>query len=780
MTARVANKKPLGQVPMCPLLRPLYKDELGPWTILPNRTVTCGSAEDNDIVLKASGIGPHHCHFEFNGSVLRIWRDEGRVWVNDLPVSSDVSLSMNDTINIGAVSIVIDEAPLALPPIQRRPESTVAEADVSFVGDSSLRFESAFPGLAKRNPLQFSHYAQPSGVELERLQQDLSTREVILRRNEERCAELLLELEQLRSEYSRTDVAEAAERARAHEEELQSSRQEIAAEQQRNQQVADELQLLRQQLDKQKLALDSQAEELEQQRPGDPENQCNDDARQELLAENRLLRSQLADLQTEVIRLRRELEQAAAQLSQYAASLEDQTVELHFIRSQLAEKNAAPSLLRVSTQQAAIATTQIAEEAAAADLQDDTSEPVCEDNLPAEYDPVTGEHIACGSPTAESVTGESVTSEPVADEPENHSDELDPPLPPAVSELLDRLNEVAMESADDVIEADDSDQSIAEQLARITSDPESMDALPAAEISPTAQADQTAAADPEERSDDDDDFPAGRLQSDTDDIHDAGSSAPSSGDVSAPEQQLDTAQSKNAPDLAAKKPDAESTDAVDIDSYVERLLARQAQAAATPPSASQMINPVIIEPRGEAEERRGRRSIISFIEEYMSGRIQFEGDEPLPLRSQPTSEAELLPEPIHATPEGYRPRSVVSVRAPIDFGRMRLENEGVRNLSAHCAEQALMSYFLRREQSGLVMRTAVVAGFLMLIAFGRPAIHQLTGMQEFSRWAPVLGLLISCAELTRKLMRVIRIRRGMTHVSLRRRGVLPTAVTPVE
>ncbi len=761
MTVRVANKKLLGQVPMCPQLRPLYENELGPWTILPNRTVTCGSADDNDIVLKARGIQPHHCRIDFTTSALRIRRLDGRIWVNDLPINSDVPLSIDDRISIGALSIIVDETPLTIPPVQRPKESSVTETEVSFVGDSSLRFESAFPAPPRRNQLQFFHYSKSAGMELERLQQELNTREIILRRNEERCAELLLELEQLRAQYSEATVAEASQKALLHKQELQESRQETAAEQQRNHQLAEELQQLQQQLDEQKLELETRGEELQQLRLKDNEQQRQDHSHQELLAENRMLRGQLMDLQAEVLQLRHELDLAAAQVNRYAASLEDQSVELHFIRHQLAETNVAVSARSLSTPQpdAELTTTSNTDRAATA--KDESAEPPVDETMPG--------------------PGDSVGNEAFAGEPDRSADELDPPLPPAVNALLDQLNGVSAEHADDATKSSMSDVTVMDEPAEIDSIPPLESALAASEIIVPALAVQVAHEEPEpesaseSESNNDEDFPAGKMTPNAVGESDVTAQESSSTDLPEPYNTADSRSTGDTPQVPMGKSEPESSDAVDIDSYVERLLAQQAQN-----SSSQVKNSVVVEPRREAEERKGRRSMISFIEEYMSGRIQFEGDEPVPLRSLPESKEDAGLESSPEVHEGYRPRSVVSVREPIDFGKMRLENEGFRNLSAHCAEQALMSYFLRREQSGLVIRTAIVAGFLLLIAFGRPTISQLTGVQEFSRWGPVFGLLFSCAELGRKLMRVIRIRRGMTHVTLRKRGALPAVITPAK
>ncbi|MGB0739708.1 MAG: hypothetical protein ACPGXX_06515, partial [Planctomycetaceae bacterium] len=216
------------------------------------------------------------------------------------------------------------------------------------------------------------------------------------------------------------------------------------------------------------------------------------------------------------------------------------------------------------------------------------------------------------------------------------------------------------------------------------------------------------------------------------------------------------------------------SEAIDIDSYVEQLLSKQAQKSRDRAAQSTAaLKAAAREPASEPEKKK-HRSMISFIEEYMSGRLHFEGEEPLPPK-RVNVEAEVEAPTVEDTLEQFRPHRVDFVRRPVDFGKMREENEGFRNLSAHCAEQALMAHFLRREQYGLIVRTAVLAGFLLIIAFARPTIVRISGIPELARWAPVIGLLFACVELGRKLLRVIRARRGMAHVALRSRSTAPAA-----
>jgi chromosome segregation ATPase len=93
-----------------PVLMPLYRTDCGSWQFTEDGDYRCGAAAHCDIQIEADGIAPEHCDLNYRAGHLSVRRGQGRVWVNELPVQTECSLSPGDTLSFGAVSFRIDEA----------------------------------------------------------------------------------------------------------------------------------------------------------------------------------------------------------------------------------------------------------------------------------------------------------------------------------------------------------------------------------------------------------------------------------------------------------------------------------------------------------------------------------------------------------------------------------------------------------------------------------------------------------------------------------------------
>lgn len=783
MSVRLAKKIQPGQVPMCPQLLPQYLEGIGPWNILEGCEYRCGSGDDNHIVLKKTGLHEEHCRFQNVGGVLRIHRSNGRVWVNDMPVQSDMQLHTEDVITVGAVSLIVGEAAAPPPHLGQLSRVPLTEQDISFVGDTSVRFETAFANTLARSQNEALAASVQQLQELQQLQNELERRESILLTEEQRCSELLGNLEELRNQYEidRSALQRASDSLAVRDAEFVAMQDELVQSRQQHSELLSELQSVEAELQQLQAHLHAQSE-------SEANLTSSSHSQIELAAENRLLRNQVVSLQQDVINLRQQAAEAHKHILHYEDALHSAMTDLEILR--LSAHRETPVSGRPDKNAAADLSVPVT-------VVESNPTPAHDDSVPghAPQPLLTGPKaeeaaalVSNPDPEPESTTALEIDTPPAVssfDEAQEitnvpPSKSLTPMSAEEVDNIIERLNgELKNTSASDTAAAgidsstaasnDDNDESEDEEppqsgaaleLAfplKVEQDVES----PALGNPTDTEIQRTDVKFEEDNSADNCSAPDNNAANTSPDLHRIQTEA------------VETARTQltSAAQTAEKQSGSE---AIDIDSYVEQLLSKQAQKSRDRAAQSTAaLKAAAREPASEPEKKK-HRSMISFIEEYMSGRIHFEGEEPLPPK-RVNVEAEVEAPTVEDTLEQFRPRRVDFVRRPVDFGKMREENEGFRNLSAHCAEQALMAYFLRREQSGLIVRTAVVAGFLLMIAFARPTIVRISGIPELARWVPVIGLLFACVELARKLLRVIRVRRGMTHVALRSRSAAAAA-----
>ncbi len=784
MSVRLAKKIQPGQVPMCPQLRPQYLEGIGPWNILDGSEYRCGSGDENHIVLKKTGLHEEHCRFENIGGVLRIHRCNGHVWVNDMPVQSDMQLHIEDVITVGAVSLIVGEAVAPPPQIEAPSRVPLTEQDISFVGDTKVRFETAFANtLARRQDEALAASVQRM-QELQQLQNELARRESILLTEERRCSELLENLEELRNQYEidRSALQSATDSLAVREAEFVAMQDELVQSRQQHSQLLSELQSAEAELKQLRAQLHAQSE-------SEANLTASNHSQRELAAENRLLRNQVVSLQQDVINLRQRAAESHQQILNYEDALQSAMTDLEIHR--LSQHRETPESGRP-------------DEDAAADLSvpmtvvESNPTPAHDDSLSghAPQSLLTGPQAEAAAAVVsnpdtepESTTAFETDTTPAVSSFDEAQETADVPpsklfTPMAAEEvdnIIERLNselknasasDTAAEGIDSSTAAsNDDDDDESENKEPPQTGPALELKLPLSEEQDVESTEQEKPTDTdiqrttvkfeEDNSADSCSTPDNNAANTSQDLHRIQTEA------------VETARTQltSAVQTAEKPPGSE---AIDIDSYVEQLLSKQAQKSRDRAAQSTAaLKAAAREPALESEKKK-HRSMISFIEEYMSGRLHFEGEEPLPPKRVKV-ETEVEAPIVEDTLEQFRPRRVNFVRRPVDFGKMREENDGFRSLSAHCAEQALMAHFLRREQYGLIVRTAVVAGFLLIIAFARPTIVRISGIPELARWAPVIGLLFACVELGRKLLRVLRARRGMAHVALRSRSTAPAA-----
>jgi hypothetical protein len=87
-----------------PVLTPLYGAHHAAFRAMDDGCYECGSSEKSDFLLNFNGAKPSHCRFRREAGIFFVNRLDGRVWVNDLPVSGMSELSEGDIVSFGPVS----------------------------------------------------------------------------------------------------------------------------------------------------------------------------------------------------------------------------------------------------------------------------------------------------------------------------------------------------------------------------------------------------------------------------------------------------------------------------------------------------------------------------------------------------------------------------------------------------------------------------------------------------------------------------------------------------
>ncbi len=226
-----------------PLLTPLYNAKVGTWMVVSDGEYLCGSAPEAQLQLEISGIEAHHCVLTFSKQSLSLTRISRRVWVNELPVMSQVFLQPGDVISLGSVSFRIDTVdPLIVPEKQLRYLGDVQSPNVTFVGHSDQRFTDVFtvshPDNEASNASILAEIREQELLLLRR-ESEIEQREASLNAADERIQQLQLnlqtrqnELEQKQSEFQTNQLL------------FEESREAFRSEQQR---LLHEAELLRQQ-----------------------------------------------------------------------------------------------------------------------------------------------------------------------------------------------------------------------------------------------------------------------------------------------------------------------------------------------------------------------------------------------------------------------------------------------------------------------------------------------------------------------------------------------------
>ena len=115
-----------------PVLTPMYGAPLDPFCAQIDGTYRCGYGAANEFGLEFSGAEATHCCFIRKAGTFSVKRLDGRVWVNDLPVSGVNRLTEGDVISLGPVSYRLEfqDAPSYLPEPGDRPSMSFKPAAI--------------------------------------------------------------------------------------------------------------------------------------------------------------------------------------------------------------------------------------------------------------------------------------------------------------------------------------------------------------------------------------------------------------------------------------------------------------------------------------------------------------------------------------------------------------------------------------------------------------------------------------------------------------------------
>lgn len=92
-----------------PLLQPLYDSACESWQFTADEEIVCGAGDDCQFRLNHKGIADRHCTWTLRSGTLSIRRLNGRIWLNEIPVSSEAILAAGDIVSIGPVTVQIEE-----------------------------------------------------------------------------------------------------------------------------------------------------------------------------------------------------------------------------------------------------------------------------------------------------------------------------------------------------------------------------------------------------------------------------------------------------------------------------------------------------------------------------------------------------------------------------------------------------------------------------------------------------------------------------------------------
>ena len=129
VTKRQGSRNSFGST--LPVLLPLYHSACESWQFAADEQIVCGAAEECQFRLDHESIADRHCAFTLRAGTLTIRRIDGRIWLNEIPVSSEATLTPGDIVSIGPVTFQIDEIirPAAPTPGRDSASTTAASAN---------------------------------------------------------------------------------------------------------------------------------------------------------------------------------------------------------------------------------------------------------------------------------------------------------------------------------------------------------------------------------------------------------------------------------------------------------------------------------------------------------------------------------------------------------------------------------------------------------------------------------------------------------------------------
>ena len=131
VTKRQGSRNSFGST--LPVLLPLYDSVCESLQFVADAEIACGTGADCQFRLNHQGIADRHCVFILRAGILTVRRIDGRIWLNEIPVSTEAVLSHGDILSIGPVTFQIDEIARPDAPAPAR-DFPPASAPMKFAG----------------------------------------------------------------------------------------------------------------------------------------------------------------------------------------------------------------------------------------------------------------------------------------------------------------------------------------------------------------------------------------------------------------------------------------------------------------------------------------------------------------------------------------------------------------------------------------------------------------------------------------------------------------------
>lgn len=129
VTKRQGSRNSFGST--LPVLLPLYHSACESWQFAADEEIVCGAGDKCQFRLDHESIADRHCAFTLRAGTLTIKRLDGRIWLNEIPVSSEAILTVGDIVSIGPVTIQVDETTRPTEPTPSRVSASIAPASSS-------------------------------------------------------------------------------------------------------------------------------------------------------------------------------------------------------------------------------------------------------------------------------------------------------------------------------------------------------------------------------------------------------------------------------------------------------------------------------------------------------------------------------------------------------------------------------------------------------------------------------------------------------------------------